>query len=266
MRKYDFIRNYSLSHLYEQTVNEFKTFLEVILMKKNIKKILAAISAVSVIAFGGISASAATADDVIGAARAAGFLEVYVVQLENFLLANKYTSGQYDTLVGAFANIESYGDEVALRYFGKTLAEMRGEGESDSTGNTSGGGSTGSGSTSGGGISKSASDSWAAKVADKMTNEDMLKSLDEIIASGKELGLDVTVEQTGDKSFNVTVKDKDGKIQLIAPIGKIVSKTGVEAETTENNFASVAAICASIMAAGGIGAWLINRKNAKIGE
>ena len=44
-------------------------------MKKSFKRAVAAVSAVSVIAFGGLSASAATKEDVIAAARSAGFLE-----------------------------------------------------------------------------------------------------------------------------------------------------------------------------------------------
>lgn len=270
-------------------------------MKKNIKRVLAAILSVSTIAFGGISASAATADDVISSARAAGFLEVYVTQLQNFILVNDFNSEQYDMMIGALSNIESYGDEVALKYFGKTLAEMRGESDSGNDDDSSGSSSEDKDKDKDKIINNTdnlSSDSWAAQVVDKMTNEDLINSLDEIISTGKELGLDITVEQLGDKSFTMTIKDEDGNIQLVAPIGKIVSTTGVDAKpeanaevdnkagidvgvgsiveagvetaaksgTTDNRFISIAAICASIMAAGGIGVWVISRKNRKIGE
>ena len=68
-------------------------------MKRTIKRLLAAVSAVSVLTFSGLSVSAATAEDVIGAARAAGFLEVYIQQLENFLKTHNYTSAQYLSLI-----------------------------------------------------------------------------------------------------------------------------------------------------------------------
>lgn len=89
--------------------------------EKSFKRAVAAVSAVSVIAFGGLSASAATKEDVIAAARSAGFLEVYVQQLSNFLASNNFSSDQYDIMIGALGNIESYGDEIALQYFGKLL-------------------------------------------------------------------------------------------------------------------------------------------------
>ncbi len=81
-------------------------------MKRTIKRLLAAVSAVSVLTFSGLSVSAATAEDVIGAARAAGFLEVYIQQLDNFLKTHSYTSAQYDMMLNAF--YFENGDEVTL--------------------------------------------------------------------------------------------------------------------------------------------------------
>ena len=130
--------------------------------KKSFKRAVAAVSAVSVIAFGGLSASAATKEDVIAAARSAGFLEVYVQQLSNFLASNNFSSDQYDIMIGALGNIESYGDEIALQYFGKTLDEMRGQAEEEADKkNESNKGDNKFGVP--------ASDSWAAQVVDKMT-------------------------------------------------------------------------------------------------
>lgn len=230
-------------------------------MKKSFKRAVAAVSAVSVIAFGGLSASAATKEDVIAAARSAGFLEVYVQQLSNFLASNNFSSDQYDIMIGALGNIESYGDEIALQYFGKTLDEMRGqaEEEADKKNESNKGDNK---------FDVPASDSWAAQVVDKMTNDQLIKSLNEIVNTGKQLGLDITVEQNGDKNFIMTVKDSKGNVQLVTPIGKVVATTGAEAEVDESDLGieSVAALCASVLAAGGIGAWLLGRKNRKAGE
>lgn len=103
---------------------------------------------------------------------------------------------------------------------------------------------------------------------DKMTNDQLIKSLNEIVNTGKQLGLDITVEQNGDKNFIMTVKDSKGNVQLVTPIGKVVATTGAEAEVDESDLGleSVAALCASVLAAGGIGAWLLGRKNRKAGE
>ena len=54
-------------------------------MKRTIKRLLAAVSAVSVLTFSGLSVSAATAEDVIGAARAAVFLKFIFSSLITFL-------------------------------------------------------------------------------------------------------------------------------------------------------------------------------------
>ena len=51
-------------------------------MKSYIKKIAAVVSAVSIIGTMSISVSAATADDVVAAARSAGVLDEYVQMLQ----------------------------------------------------------------------------------------------------------------------------------------------------------------------------------------
>ncbi len=153
-------------------------------MKRTIKRLLAAVSAVSVLTFSGLSVSAATAEDVIGAARAAGFLEVYIQQLDNFLKTHSYTSAQYDMMLNALGNIEDIGDEVAQKYFGKTLDEMRGEA----------------------GVDKETGvpdDSWAADIADKMSNDQLMSSLKELVNAGKKMGLDVTIDKKGDKNYEI---------------------------------------------------------------
>ena len=213
-------------------------------MKRTIKRLLAAVSAVSVLTFSGLSVSAATAEDVIGAARAAGFLEVYIQQLENFLKTHSYTSAQYDMMLNALGNIEDIGDDVAQKYFGKTLDEMRGEA----------------------GVDKETGvpdDSWAADIADKMSNDQLMSSLNELVNAGKKMGLDVTIDKKGDKNYVMTVRDANGNIQMIAPVGKIVDRTG--AEVNEENsfigFALTSAVCGALLTDGGAGLLLLKRKN-----
>ena len=235
-------------------------------MKKGFKRVIAAISAVTVIAFGGISASATTADDVIAAARGAGILDTYVAQLENFLRANEFTSNQYDMMIDGLGNIRNISMDVVRQYFpdAQSIDEFFvGGGSSDDSDsdNTSP-------TTKPENLSKDEQSlkDMAEQIQDNMTNEQMLDAIQEVIDTGKKIGLDVTVEQTGDKSFTMTVKDKDGNVKLVAPIGKLVSTTGVEAQQQDGSFVTVAAICASVLVAGGIGAWVLSRKNSRIGE
>lgn len=216
-------------------------------MKKYLRKISAVIAASAVIATAGISASAATADDVVAAARSAGFLEEYVQYLQNYLRVNKFTSSQYDILVDGIANAGSELDDVALANFGKTVAEMKGENTDPETGEVN--------------------DSFLNQIEEALKSEDYVNTIDHIISAGKEVGLDITVEKNSDKSFTVTVRDKDGNVQMIAPVGKLVDRTGVESENEEdNNFMVAAVVCSSVITAGGIGALILSIKNRKAGE
>lgn len=238
-------------------------------MKKTFKRIIAAVSAVSVIAFGGISASATTADDVIAAARGAGILDTYVAQLENFLRANDFTSNQYDMMIDGLGNIRNISMDVVHQYFPdvESIDEFfGGGGSSGDTADDSDSDNTSP--TTKPNLSKDEQtiQDMAQQIQDNMTNEQMLQAIQEVIDTGKKIGLDITVEQTGDKSFTMTVKDKDGNVKLVAPIGKLVSTTGVEAQQQDGSFVTVAAICASVLAAGGIGAYILSRKNRRIGE
>lgn len=198
-------------------------------MKNTFKKIAAVMAAVSVMGTASMSVSAATKEDVVAAARGAGFLEEYVMVLQNWLNGNNFNSDQYDTMVNMLYSAGSEMDEVALDMFGKTVAEMKGAAEekADKEGTD-------------------VDDSWLSEIAGNMKDENITDILDEIVSAGKELGLDVTFEKKGDKEYILTVKDKDGNIQLVTPIGKLVDRTGVS--ETENNavlplaFAGVTAI------------------------
>lgn len=203
-------------------------------MKKTLRKIAAVLAAVSVIGTASLSVSAGTKEDVIAAARGAGFLEEYVQVLVNYLNVNKFTESQYDILASRIAGVGSEMDKVAMQYFGKTVAEMKGEAEDKAE-------------QSG----EEFDDSFLNDLADKMTDDNMVEILDQMVEAGKEVGLDVTVEKKDDKNFILTVKDEEGNVQLVTPVGKLVDRTGVE--ETENNMMPVAA-CAAVTAVGIAGA------------
>lgn len=206
-------------------------------MKKTIKKIAAVIAAASVLGTTSLTVSAGTKEDVVAAARAAGFLEEYVQTLQNFLNVNKFTPEQYDILAEKFSSVGSEMDEIALRYFGKTVEEMKTGAQKDADEND-----------------KNFDDSFLKDIVDKMEDDDIVNILDEMVDAGKELGLDVSVEKKGDKDFLLTVKDKDGNVQLVTPVGKLVDRTGVAESENAGNTASAAAACAGVTAVGCAGA------------
>lgn len=227
-------------------------------MRKTIRHMAAVIAAVSVMATAGISVSAATASDVVGAARSAGFLEIYVQQLDNYLKVNKFTSRQYDIMIDKLGNVESIGDDVAMKYFGKTLAEMRGQGGSGS-GSTDSTDSTGS--KPNGDLSEVLpNNNVAQQITDKMSDEEMLKAINEIVAAGKEVGVDISVDKVASKVYTLTVRDKDGNIQMVTTLGKAVDRTGAEVPQSSENHA-VPAAAALVIAAAGAGAYCLSRKN-----
>lgn len=206
-------------------------------MKNVFKRIAASVAAVAVIGTAGLSVSAATKDDVVAAARSAGFQEVYVQQLISFLRANKFSSSQYDIMVEKLLTVGSEMDDFALKHWGKTVAQMKGEAENDP------------------------SKPQLPDILQEIDDQEILGMLDEIIQGGKDIGLDISVEKKGEKNFVVTVKDKDGNIQFVTPVGKLVDRTG--AEGTESDSDAIPAVCAGVAAAGCIGAYVIIAKCSK---
>lgn len=102
-------------------------------MKNRLKSAVftAAVTMAAAIAFSGSadSVSAATKEDVIAAARAAGFPESYVQQGTNYLEGTEYTSEQYDRMVSEILSYTGRTDEAIALYLGQT-------GDSSSDGQT----------------------------------------------------------------------------------------------------------------------------------
>lgn len=239
---------------------------------KKFRSIIAAVSAVTVIALGSMPVSATTAADVVAAARGAGIHSTYVAQLENFLAANEFTSEQYDKMIGGLGNIGSISLSVVQRYFPEIQSI-----EDFYNGPSSGGSDKDPENTDptenkkpetivNGTLTPEEENikNKTEEIMDSMTTDDMLAAIDELIQTGKEIGLDITAEQVGDKAFTITVKDKDGNIKLVAPIGQLVSKTGVEAVSADTNYAPAVA-SAALLVSGIAAVAFLNRKNREAG-
>ena len=228
-------------------------------MKGTFKKIAAAAAAVSIMCTAGISVSAATAEDVVAAARGAGFQEQYVQVLENYLKVNKFTESQYDILVSKISSVGSDMDDMAMKYFGVTVDEMKG-------GSGSGSSDSGDSGSTDIDLGDEKKNQFISDLVDKMTGEEIMNSINKIVDAGKQMGLDITVEKKGEKNFVMTVRDADGNVQLVTPVGKLVDTTGVEAASSDGSYTWVAALCAEMLAVGGTGAFALNKYNKKAGE
>ncbi len=186
-------------------------------MKNTFKKIAAVIAAASVISTASMSVSATTKEDVVAAARDEGFMEVYVQDLQNWLNGNTFNSDQYDIFIEKLRNAGEEMDEITLRIWDVTVDEMREKKEEEAEKNGT-----------------EVDDSWLVEIAENMTEENITNILDDMVSAGEEMELDVTFEQKGEMEYILTIKDKEGNIQLVTPIGKLVDRTGA----TETEYAT----------------------------
>ncbi|MEF2797468.1 MAG: hypothetical protein U0M95_05560 [Ruminococcus sp.] len=94
-------------------------------MNKFIRSIITAAAAGAIACTAVLSASAATSQDAINAAKSAGVPGIYVQQLENYLKTASFTSDQYQLMVDTVSNVsDTYISELAQSMYGKTPAEL----------------------------------------------------------------------------------------------------------------------------------------------
>lgn len=206
-------------------------------MKNTIKRIAAVIAAVSVMGTASISVSAATAGDVIAAASGAGLMDYYVQILQNFLNTNKFTSDQYDIMVDYLHGVEGDINDIARERLGYGPEDDNKDVIKD----------------------KDFDDDFLKDIAGNLDDNNINKILNDMVDAGNKLGLDITFEKKGDKNYIVTVKDKDGNIQLVTPIGNLVDRTGSGEELPNN----VAAGSFAVAGIGCVGAVALTAKTKK---
>lgn len=211
-------------------------------MKFTIKKKLAAVASAIMIAAMPMNASAATNEDVVAAARNAGFLEEYVQMLQNYLNVTKFTPEQLDIAAEKLATAGEEFDDIAMQYFGKTVAQLKGEGVSSAQGDDN--------------DLDPDIQNKLADIAKHLDDKQVQKIIKEMQDAGKAMGVDVSFEKKGDKEYILTVKDKDGNIQLVTPIGKLVDTTGAE-ESDDISIALILAVFGGSAALGCTGAYLL---------
>lgn len=209
-------------------------------MKFTIKKALASIAAAAMIAAMPMNASAATKEDVVAAARGAGFLEEYVQMLENYLNVTPFTESQYDIMVEKLYSAGSEYDDIAMQYFGKTVDQLR----------IGGGGSDDNSSVDPDFQNK------LKEIAKHIDDKGVKKIITEMQAAAKQVGVDLSFEKKGEKEYTVTIKDKDGNVQMVMPVGKLVDTTGAE-ESDDISIALIFAVCGGSAVLGCAGAYVL---------
>lgn len=226
-------------------------------MKIN-KKILGSLTAILCLGTGFSSVSASTQDDVLNAARKAGFPESLVQQGFNYINGVDYSSDEYDLMINAIneysqktdeeiANIlESNGIEVPAEYSGaenKTSEPAAQEpaapeqavtdkaeenkpavSESEKTVNYSD-------------LSEEEKKEYIANMSQAQKNE-IIKNLDtdkkveiinKLIDASEELGMNVTVDDISKDSISYSIRDNEGGLVDISAVGSgLVDDTGID--------------------------------------
>lgn len=226
-------------------------------MKNKIKRLAAAAAAVSIMSTASLSVSATTAGDVVAAARGAGLLEEYVQVLQNYLYTSEFSSDQYDVMIDALYGVGDDINKAAREYLGIKEPEEPSDKNNQLT--DSNGNKTTTKKDENVIKNENFDDDFLVEIANSMSDENIVDILNKMIDAGKKLDLDITAEKKSDKSYILTVKDKDGKVQLITPVGKLVDTTGI----TDDNKTNGAAAAVSVTAVGFAGAVIIASKAKK---
>ncbi len=222
------------------------------------KKIAASLTAFLCLGTCFVSAAASTQDDVLNAARKAGFPESLVQQGFNYINGVDYSSDEYDLMINAIneysqktdeeiANIlESNGIEVPAEYSGaenKTSEPAAQEpaapeqavtdkaeenkpavSESEKTVNYSD-------------LSEEEKKEYIANMSQAQKNE-IIKNLDtdkkveiinKLIDASEELGMNVTVDDISKDSISYSIRDNEGGLVDISAVGSgLVDDTGID--------------------------------------
>ncbi len=222
------------------------------------KKIAASLTAFLCLGTCFVSAAASTQDDVLEAARKAGFPESLVQQGFNYINGVDYSSDEYDLMINAIneysqktdeeiANIlESNGIEVPAEYSGaenKTSEPAAQEpaapeqavtdkaeenkpavSESEKTVNYSD-------------LSEEEKKEYIANMSQAQKNE-IIKNLDtekkveiinKFIDASEELGMNVTVDDISKDSISYSIRDNEGGLVDISAVGSgLVDDTGID--------------------------------------
>lgn len=235
-------------------------------------------------AAGSLSASAATKEDVIAAARAAGFPEVYVQAGINKLNQGDYTSEDYDSFIAA---MHTYEEEIWAKInkeFGVTGTTAPGKEPGTTTVTTTAPVQTAEpGSTVTTAKKKAfinmtleekvayvqslpederakflASLSAAEKnsIIKQLDLDDKTEIIDKLVETGKTMGFYFTVDDLEDDKLTISARDEQGNLINVSSMGVVVDDTGI------SHTGLISGLLAGVAAAGA-GLFLIGRRLGK---
>ncbi len=232
-------------------------------MKRIRKSILsfAAAASVTLMLQNAVSVSAATKDDVVAAARDAGFSEVYIQQGINYLEANPdYTSDDYDAMIGKIYDYAATADKAVDDYFQKNdpvvtqpPAQETQPPKSETQSGTVQNGATQNGAVQNGTVQNGSVNQNVTPEKDyaSMTPEEkkdyiaglsnqeknqILKNLDKdkqleiingLIDASSSLGMNVTLDELSGDTLKYSIRNEEGKVVDSSAVGVIIDDTGI---------------------------------------
>ena len=231
------------------------------------------------VAAGSLSASAATKEDVIAAARAAGFPEVYVQAGINKLNEEEYTSEDYDSFIAALHTYEDEIWEKINQQFGTiTTAPENGGPTTTAPVQTEESGSVVTTTKQKPFINMTLEEKVAyvqslpeeerAKFMASLSNteknsiikqlslNDKTDIINKLIETGKTMGFYFTVDDLEDDKLTISARDEEGKLIDVSSMGVVVDDTGI------SHTGLISGLLTGVAAAGA-GLYLIGRKLGK---
>lgn len=231
------------------------------------------------VAAGSLSASAATKEDVIAAARAAGFPEVYVQAGINKLNEEEYTSEDYDSFIAALHTYEDEIWEKINQQFGTiTTAPENGGPSTTAPVQTEESGSVVTTTKQKPFINMTLEEKVAyvqslpeeerAKFMASLSNteknsiikqlslNDKTDIINKLIETGKTMGFYFTVDDLEDDKLTISARDEEGKLIDVSSMGVVVDDTGI------SHTGLISGLLTGVAAAGA-GLYLIGRKLGK---
>ncbi|MCI5817062.1 hypothetical protein [Ruminococcus sp.] len=235
------------------------------------------------IAAGSLSASATTKEDVVAAARAAGFPEVYIQAGINKLNEDEYTSEDYDSFIAA---MKTYEEEIWAKIneqFGVTGTTAPEKENSTTTSTTTAPAQT---EQSGGAVTtkpkpfinmtleekvayvQSLPESEQAKflaslstaeknsIIKQLSLDDKTDIINKLVETGKTMGFYFSVEDLEDDKLTISARDEEGKLIDVSSMGIVVDDTGI------SHTGLISGVLTAVAAAGA-GLYLIGRKLGK---
>lgn len=173
-----------------------------------------------------LSISAATKEDVIAAAKAAGFSENVVQSGINLIESGNYSEQEYDSMLSAIEVFKGMTNEAikeCLNSSGINVDIPSSENNEESSKEFSS-------------LTEKEKDEYIAdmttseknQIIKELDRDKQIEIIDKLIDASESIGLNVTVDSLSKDKLEYSIRDTSGEVVDIASVGNIVDDTGID--------------------------------------